>query len=70
MSKWYLHEDCLYNLSKFIQICRRNDNEIVLSTHLHNEYWNDESKSRSLLFLDKEEREEEFEIIINILLGD
>lgn len=56
---WIEHQDVFYNLDKFNQIQRGEDDEILLANISHNGDW-DEDEERSLCILnytDKAERE-------------
>lgn len=54
---WLYHDSVLFNLEKYSQICRGDEDEILLSTESHTNDWNDESKYASLKFENKAQRD-------------
>lgn len=54
---WIEHEDTFYNLDNYTQICRGDDDEILLSSEVFNGDWNDEHMHASLKFKTKEDRD-------------
>lgn len=60
---WIEHDDTIYNLNHYTQICRGDDDEILLSNEIHNMEWEDEEKVVSLKFQSKEDRELAFKIL-------
>jgi hypothetical protein len=54
---WIEHKDIFYNLDHYTQICRGDDDEILLSIEIHNMEWEDEEKHASLKFESKEDRD-------------
>lgn len=56
MANWFEHKGAFYNLDKFTQIVRGEENEILLTTLPHNGDWEDvEEQICSLKFDDKDD---------------
>jgi hypothetical protein len=53
---WIEHEGVFFNLDLYKQICRGDDDEILLSAEAHNGTWDDEKNIASLRFESKEAR--------------
>lgn len=67
---WFSHDDTLFNLDKFTQIVRGDENEILLTTLSHNMEWEDEEDKICVLkFKSKEDREIAFNKICKLLMG-
>lgn len=57
MSKWYNHRDHLFNLDKYTQIVRGNDEEILLVDKTFNGDWEDEDeRDFAILTYDNEDQ--------------
>lgn len=54
---WIEHEGVFFNLDLYKQICRGDDDEILLSTEDHNASWYDDKNIASLRFKSKEDRD-------------
>lgn len=64
---WIDHDGQLYNLDKFTQISRGDEDELLLSTESHNGLWNDETKTCSLTFKSKQHRDLAMDMIMRWL---